>query len=179
KEFIETFSLPTNRWADGGMNRVHYYNLYDVVNAKRYSGNKIIQSALKAQKKLRIKRKLSADLPPLHGGSTWWTLSRECVKYVIDYTDTNPALLNRLKHSFCSEEIYFQTIIMNSPFKDKVTNENLRFISWEYKHGSIPAILDEHDYSAIKKGDHLFARKFESNFSSGLKNLIKAGYDIK
>jgi len=70
-------------------------------------------------------------------------------------------LLNRLKHSFCSEEIYFQTIIMNSPFSDKVINNNLRYIKWEYKNGSMPAILDEEDYEEVEKSNQLFARKIE------------------
>jgi hypothetical protein len=161
KEFLENFPMPTDKWEQGGMNRLHYYNLYDVFNAKTHRGWRAVQYALKIQKKTKFQRKISPQLPALHGGSTWWTLSRNCLQYVMDFTLENPMLLNRLKHSFCSEEIYFQTIIMNSPFSDKVINNNLRYIKWEYKNGSMPAILDEEDYEEVEKSNQLFARKIE------------------
>jgi len=172
KEFIENFPMPTTRWADGGMNRLLQYNLYDVFNAKTHDGGRAIRYALKVQQKIKFKRGLSAKLPPLYGGSTWWTLSRNCIEYIVKYTKQNPSLLNRLKHSFCSEEIYFQTVIMNSPFSGNVTDENLRYIKWEDKHGSMPAILDEEDYADMEKSNQLFARKMEYPFSEKLVSVL-------
>ena len=174
KEFMENFPMPATRWAEGGMNRLYNYNLYDMFNAKTYWGNRLIQYAFKIQRNLNFKRKISAKLPPLHGGSTWWTLSRDCLQYVVEYTNKNPTLLKRLKYSFCSEEIYFQTLVMNSSFAANVENENLRYIKWETKHGSMPAILDEEDIADIGKSDKLFARKMEYPFSEKLvSELIK------
>jgi hypothetical protein len=173
KEFIENFSLPSTRWADGGMNRVLMYNLYDQFNGKSYSGSRIITTTQKLQKLFGIKRKLASTLPPLYGGSTWWSLSRECLSYVIEYTETKPELLERLRYSFCSEEIYFQTVVMNSPFKDKVVDDSLRYILWEYKNNSIPAVLDELDFVTLKESHHLFARKFEEPVSVKLRNELK------
>jgi hypothetical protein len=173
KEFLEHFPLPSTRWTDGGMNRVNHYNLYDIFNAKSYIGVRAISQTLKFQKALKVKRNLSDSLPKLHGGSTWWSLSNKCLKYVIDYTEREPELLERLKYSFCSEEIYFQTVIMNSSFKNNVVNDSLRYISWEYKHGTIPAALDEGDFEILKKSNHLFARKFEYPVSIKLLNELK------
>lgn len=174
KEFIENFPLPTTRWANGGLNRLYNYNLYDVFNGKEERGANAIRMVLKIQEKLKFKRKISKNIPPLYGGSTWWTLSRSCLQYVIDYTQKHPMLLQSLKHSFCSEEIYFQTVIMNSPFSKQVVDSNLRFIKWVEKHGSMPAILDENDLDEMVASNSLFARKIEYPFSAELvSRLIK------
>ncbi len=173
KEFLENFSMPSANWAEGGMGRLLYYNLYDLFNAKTNWGNRTIQLALKIQRRLKYTRKISKKLPALFGGSTWWTLSRNCLQYVVDYTRKNPMLLKRLKFSFCSEEIYFQTVIMNSPFAINVINGNLRYIKWEYKHNSMPAILDEEDYNDIGKSDRFFARKIEYPYSEKLVNELE------
>jgi hypothetical protein len=64
---------------------------------------------------------------------------------------------------------------MNSPFASSVINNCLRYINWNLKHNSIPAILDQDDLSNIKVGNYLFARKFDSPYSDELKlNLIKS-----
>ena len=173
KEFLENFQVPTKKWQHGGMNRLTYYNFYDFFDIKTYLGSKAIYYTLKIQEALKMKRKISDELPKFHGGSTWWTLSSKCLKYVVDYTDNANTFLKRLKHTLCSEEIFFQTIIMNSPFRDNVVNDNLRYIIWEYKHGSIPAILDIQDNEKIKKSHQLFARKFEYPFSLTLLNELK------
>jgi hypothetical protein len=107
-------------------------------------------------------------LPKLFGGSTWWTLSRPCLKYVVDYTKSHPDLLGRLRHSFCSEEIYFQTVIMNSPFAAQVDGNNLRYIDWRFRNGSLPAVVDETDYDCVAKPDVIFARKFQHPISATL-----------
>jgi hypothetical protein len=82
---------------------------------------------------------------------------------VIDYTLDQPEFLRRLKHTFCSEELYFPTVVLNSPRASNVVNDNLRFIKWEAngKTGS-PRILDISDWSEILSSGKLFARKFET-----------------
>jgi hypothetical protein len=49
-----------------------------------------------------------------------------------------------------------------------IQNCNLRYINWKKKHGEIPAILDEMDFESLLAGKYLFARKFDSRFSSSL-----------
>lgn len=173
KQFIETHELPNKRWADGGMNRLHHYNLYDVFDPKGYWGARAIRYSLKFQKAFKLQRKISTTLPKLYGGSTWWTLSVDCLKYVIDYTDKNPELLKRMKYTFCSEEIYFQTVIMTSPFAKSIVNDSLRYILWEYKYNTIPGILDEKDFPILKESTALFARKFDYPYSAKLLTLVK------
>jgi len=92
---------------------------------------------------------------------------------VMNYTERDLSLLKRLRFTFCADEIYFQTILMNSPLKDKIVNNNLRFIDWTRRNGNFPANLDESDFHSLKNSDKIFARKFEFPISEKLKRLIK------
>ncbi len=174
KEYIENFEMPAKCWgSDGGMERICYYNFNNLFNTKTIRGKIAIRSLLKAQKILKIKRNIQQDFPKLFGGEGMWTLSYSCLKYIIDYTDKHPDFLRRFKWSFCAEEIYFQTIIMNSVFKANVANNNLRYIEWKKRNGNNPANLDETDYDNIINSDAIFARKFEYPVSEILMNKIE------
>ena len=171
--FLEYFEMPNPQWENGGMDRLELFSFYDLLDAKKQL--RIIHKLNRIQKKTGFKRKLNINNQQLFGGSTWWSLNQQTLQYVIDYTNQHPNLLRRMKHTFCSEEIYFQTVIMNSPFASSVINNCLRYINWNLKHNSIPAILDQDDLSNIKVGNYLFARKFDSPYSDELKlNLIKS-----
>lgn len=173
-EFISYFDVPKIGWADNqGMDRLEYYNLYDIFNAKEPNQKKWIRRIFNLQKKLGIKRKIETKMPKLYGGSTWWSLSRKAVEYVINYTNQNKFVLNRFKYTLCSEEFYFQTVIMNSSFAINVTNNSLRYIDWTPRNGNNPAVLDETDFEKIVNSDAFFARKFEYPLSVNILSEIK------
>lgn len=168
--FISHFKLPSVHWFDGGLSRLKYYNFYDVLDGKRHRN--YIFKLVALQKKLGIKRRLSSKLPKLYGGETWWSLSREALGYVLDYTVQHPELLNRMKHTFCSEEMYVQTVLLNSPLKSTIVSKSLSFIDWTNKHGNFPANLVLEDQSRLLESDKLFARKFEYPQSEPLKTAL-------
>ena len=160
--YLDYFKMPTSRWFNGGMHRLEFYNLYDLINAKTEPGRRLINFILKVQKKINIRRPIKFA-EQLYGGSTYWTLHRNCLQYVINFTKKNPDFYKRFKYTFCAEEIYFQTIIMNSEHSKNVINDNLRFIIWDNRKGGNPAFLNENDYEAIIKSNKLFARKINSS----------------
>ncbi len=166
QEYLEYYDIPKIGAADNeNMDRIEYYNLYDIFDAKKPNQNKIIRKCIEIQKRMGFKRPLSAKMPKLYGGSTWWSISRDCASYVVGFTKKNKYFLNRFKFTLCSEEFYFQTIIINSKFVDKVVNKNLRFIDWVARNGNNPAILDETDYKKVMSSDAFFARKFDYPYS--------------
>lgn len=168
-DYIDCVSVPQNVWRDnGGLDRYEYYNFYDILNVKKISQNRLMKWLTKIQKKLKIKRSYSTFYPKIFAGSTWWSLTHESLNYVVNYTIKNKSFLNRFKYTFCSEEFYFQTILKNSDFASKIAYSNLRYIDWELKHNSSPAILDLNDFVNLTKTDAVFARKFDSNFSDVL-----------
>jgi hypothetical protein len=175
-EFINYFNFPdaTSGWlGNNGLDRIEYYNFHDIWNFKIHKQYEKIMLLIRLQKRLGFKRTISSNMPKLYGGSTYWSLSRGCVSYVIAFTQNNKWVLNRFKHTLCAEEFYFQTVIMNSDFADKVVNDNLRYIDWEARNGNNPAVLDEADFEKLKETQAVFARKFDSPQSMGLLNKIK------
>jgi len=173
KDFMEYHELPYSAWPEGGMDRLSRYNLYDLVDGRKGFGKRFIEGFSKLQKIIGFKRKFYPGFPKQFGGSTYWTLRRESLEYVFKYMDENPKFLPRFKYSFCAEEIFFQTILLNSPLKENIIQGNKRFIVWEVRNGNFPANLDETDYNNITKSEALFARKFEYPVSVGLLNKIE------
>ncbi|GAB6012549.1 beta-1,6-N-acetylglucosaminyltransferase [Viscerimonas tarda] len=178
KEFLEFNPFPYKNWENGGLDRISLFNIYDLIDGRTGWGEKIAKGIIKLQKRLKIKRGFPNDFPPLFGGSTYWSLSRNCIGYIFDYLRAHPRFLKRFNYSFCSEEVFFQTIIMNSPLKEHVVNNNLRFIVWEKRNGNFPANLDESDYNDIIKSNALFARKFEYPVSESLVSRIENEFKV-
>lgn len=173
KDFMEFFPLPYNPWPEGGLDRLSRYNLYDCIDGRSGWGELLIKRFSKIQKAIGFKRPFYKGFPTLYGGSTYWSLRRKSLEYIFQYIDTNPKYIKRFKYSFCSEEIFFQTILLNSPLKDNIVNDNLRFIVWEKRNGNFPANLDNSDYQDIINSHALFARKFEYPVSEQLLDDIK------
>ena len=171
KDYIDAHPMPTQMWpGNGGMDRLDYYNFYDLFNAKKI--DKVIHGLVRLQKLLKMKRSYPLGFPKLYGGSTYWSLSRKTLQYAVEYTKSNKAFLDRMKFTFCPEELYFQTILMNSPFTSNVVNDNLRYIDWVSGRGGKPAFLDKSDYEKIIASNKLFARKFHETGSQELKQLL-------
>jgi len=174
KQFLDIFSLPDDRWPNGGLDRFNKYNFYDQFNAKTKIGFKMIMCLLKIQNIIGINRNITKNAPPLYGGSTWLSLSHSCMEYAVNYADENPKFMNSLKNTFAPEEIFFQTVLMQSPFKNDLVNDNLFYIDWEFRNGNSPANLDISDLDKLKISDKLFARKIQVPISDNLKiELIK------
>ena len=79
--YIEFFPMPTPRWKEGGMNRLLYFHPLDILNSRNSMDRERYIRFLQVQQTLGIKRKL-LDIT-YFGGSTWWSLSRTCVEYLI------------------------------------------------------------------------------------------------
>ena len=175
KEHLENFSLPYQHWESGGLNRLEYFYLTDILNAQSSIGNKIINMLVTIQKVLKVKRSVKADFPKLYGGSTWWSLSADCFRSVFNYLHENPDYMSRFKFTWIADEFFFQTIIMNLSFADRVENNNLRMIIWESPDQPHPKVLTDVDYLKLSESSQLFARKFAPGESDSLLELLKGG----
>lgn len=174
KIFMEYNPLPYHKWFEGGFERLDLYNLNDWFYGREGAGRAIVMGFKAIQKRLGIKRGYAKTFPKqIFGGSTYWSLSRGAVQYIFDYIEKYPEYLKRFKWTFCAEEIFFQTIIMNSPLAENVINDPLRFIVWEERNGSYPSNLDESDFGAIMSSSALFARKMQTPYSDGLLKKLK------
>ncbi len=172
--FMQADKLPFDGWIGGGLDRIIYYYPHDLINVRVQRNYNIKERIIKFQQKYKLERKFPKSFPSeLYGGLVYWSLPTEAVRYILDFNKKHPSYLRRFRFTYCSEEIYFQTIIMNSPFKEKVNKNNLRFMVWEKRNGNNPANLDDRDYDNILASESLFARKFEFPVSQGLYDNLK------
>jgi len=104
--------------------------------------------------------------------SSWWCLNYETIKHIYQFYKNNDEINNIFKYSDAPDEMYFQTIILNSKYKKNCVNNNLRYIDWS-KNREWPAILDINDFENINKSDVLFARKFWKNSKLLIKKIEK------
>jgi Core-2/I-Branching enzyme len=143
---------------------------------------------------LMPKRSYMAGMIP-YGGSEWWMLSYGCVAYVLRFVQENPRFVNFYRYTHSADEMFFQSIILNSEWARRVQNFdaymewrsvtsnikensmlaedsfNLRYIDWSVERER-PSILDERDWHNIRKSSDLFARKFHPIRSARLLDLI-------
>ena len=151
-----------------------YYYDYDKIKRQSYFGILFHRFTLLVQtiKRANKFKDLKIDLP-IYQGSQWLDLPRYAVEYVLDYLQKNENVKKMLQTGFCSDEFMFQTVLCNSPYHEKIINNNHRFITLTPQHGSVPAILDERNYEDIISSDAHFARKIDSNISRTLITAIQ------
>jgi hypothetical protein len=106
----------------------------------------------------------------LYGGSQWWVFNRYFVKYLLEFCNKNPDFIKFYKHTFVPDEMFFQTIIMNSPFKDTIMN-GLIYHDWTIGQPPYPSLISEIHLPILKQdlidisyglSKLLFARKFNA-----------------
>jgi hypothetical protein len=173
KSYLKYFEMPIKRWGNGGgMDRIEQYHFYDVFDVKTRIGEKIIEKLTELQRRYGIKKKktLSIFFEKLYGGSQFWSLTRDCLQYVVDCT--NKSIIKCIRFTKIIDEIYFQTVLLNSKYADNIVNDNLRYIDWTLGRRGFPAFLDKTDYDKIILSNKIFARKFHETDSEELKTLL-------
>jgi hypothetical protein len=118
---MEVFKMPYSGFGrHGGMNRIQ--NRY-------YPMPLPIFPYPRGMSIPRLKKRLPCDLEP-YGGSTWFCLPKQLVSYILEFVKQNPAVPAFFRHVFAPDEMFFQTILLNSPFRSKIVNDNRRYIDW-------------------------------------------------
>lgn len=174
--YMEWFSLPDNRWENGGLDRIRLYHHLDRLNLKNFYDYEVYSRYIKWQRSKKIRKSLP-DIT-FYGGSTWWSLNRESISYILKHKNYK-GIYDTVRTSFVPEEIYFHTILLNSPLAKGFINNNLRFIDWNYKNGNNPSVLDEFDYEKIRGQINLFARKSVPHISTTLLQMLEKDDDSR
>jgi len=164
KSFV-SFEAEGSDWWKSAIQRIEKYHMTNFSFRGRY----IIQFIVN---KILPKRKF--PLPyKLYGTNctTWWAINRECAKYLVDFFQKNKQLQRFSTFTWAPDEFLIPTILMNSPFKNSIVNNNLRYIDWS-GGGAHPKVFSSRDLMDLKNSDKLFARKFDLNVDSGILDQI-------
>jgi hypothetical protein len=173
RNFMEHYRIPSVFWDRGAVNRVRQYWVCDdpiplrsrlwqrtFGRIWRFIWHRIIRRvsnlALKLGFEVGLHRKPPNGLVQ-YVGSQWWSFTRECAQYVIDYVAHNPNVVRYYRHSHVPDEGFFQTVLLNSPLAGKIENTSMRYIEWDGAFN--PRVLDANDLAAIVKSGCMFARK--------------------
>jgi hypothetical protein len=124
------------------------------------------------------KRILGAMKP--YAGCQWWVLSGGAADYVSDFIADNRDIVGFFRHTVCPDEMFFQTILGNSPYKDRI-ERNLTYSDWS-AGGMHPAYLTNRHLSLLESRDFelsgcygegkcFFARKFGPSTSTLIDRL--------
>jgi hypothetical protein len=75
---------------------------------------------------------------------------------------------------YCADEVFIPTVIANSPWPERRSDHNIRFIKWLGKAN--PKVIDLDDWQEIEASGAYFARKFSYTHSFDL--VEKIGKDV-
>jgi hypothetical protein len=120
---------------------------------------------------LPLKRKLPYSMAT-YGGSLWFNLTRECVEYIVGFVENDRKYVGFMKHTFLPDEIFFQTLLLNSPMRPTIVNNDLRYIDWEKANPTPPATLMVEDFENLRQSSALYARKFDLDRDGEIFDLI-------
>jgi hypothetical protein len=75
------------------------------------------------------RRRFLPGLRP-YGGSSYWCLSGDAVSFVHRYVADHPEFVSFFRRVFIPDELFFQTILVNSELKNQIVNDDLRYMRW-------------------------------------------------
>ena len=152
------FSIPEKRFEN--KNRTYVFKTF-LKNCFIYYSNNSLKKELLCCLYHIIFNKNKARLANFNpvAGSQWFSISYNCAVYVLGKS-SDKRLKSYFKSNLLSDESFFNSIVYNSPFKNKLANTNLRHIEWTGT--SHPKNLTFLDYLIITKNRNvLFSRKFD------------------
>jgi hypothetical protein len=149
KEFITCSSM--NEWSDGKkrVERISFVNW-------KMPGRFLLETAANA---LLPKRRFPLNFK-LVGRSNWFTITSKAAQYILNFIADHPQVVQFFKYTWGADEVMMPTILYNSPFKDRIS-ENLVYVDWTGRSDGHPKVLTMEDRSPLLQSKKLFARKFD------------------
>lgn len=109
-------------------------------------------------------------------GSQWFSITEGCCRYVLNH---EKEIWKMFRYTLCPDEIFMQTVIWNSPFREKLYDikdsmrGSMRAIDWQRGN---PYVWRREDVEYLVNSPYLFARKFSSDDMDIVKALTNCMY---
>ena len=153
RSFFMHFPLPSENWIGGGLGRFRDWHL-------RYR---------RLHLRLPLRRRLPGGLRPW-GGSAYWIVSAGALRTIADFVASNPGYVRFFEHVDIPDELFFQTILLNTPEAERCVDFRLHYTEWS--RVPAPAILTSEDFPHLAASSCLFARKFDEQVDEQVLDLI-------
>jgi Core-2/I-Branching enzyme len=109
----------------------------------------------------------------LYTGSCWWCIPRDGIEYLYEFAQERPDFFNFFKHAASPEEYVPQMILMNSPLREDVVDDDLHYTEWPLIGGrNSPLVLSMAAAPRLLVSDKLFARKFDIAVDADVLNAL-------
>jgi hypothetical protein len=162
--YMEYYNFPHPNWEDhGGFDRINRWFFTFPFKENRLA-KEIRAKTIQALNVLMPRRKFPEGYKP-YGGSQWWCLYQDCFAYINEFCKQNKKFVRFFKTVRIPDEIFFQTMLMNSDLANKIINRKLTYVDWNGP--PYPRILSQKDLVTLKFSRYFFARKFDSVFKNG------------
>ena len=121
-------------------------------------------------------------------GVAQFALTHNCVKYVLEFSNSHEKFNQYFKYVFPADETYFHTIIFNSSFATKTCKNGLEarkkgISNWKnlhyFEYPTVAKIFTHKDFKMLQDLDFMFFRKATTNQSTELLNMIDELHEIK
>ena len=151
KIYIECYESPRQRY------RVRFNTMHAGTRIQR----NIIGKTLTILYKLLDRLLLTSE--KCYFGSQWFSISRSDLEIII-FSNIDQEI-NFFKNKLCPDEHFFQYLILKNGLKNKVANENKRFIVFDekYQKGSSPIFLNFETLKENNNKSYWFSRKVLPN----------------
>lgn len=114
-----------------------------------------------------------SDCKP-YNGSQWKIVTRDFCEYSVS-SSLSYDLIDYFKYTYLPDERFFQTLIMNSSFKESHVNANFRYLRMKQdimNEVVRPEILTMDNLTDMFNSDALFARKFDDEVDATVIDLL-------
>lgn len=168
KEFIH---FTANDVTAQSIGRIRYYHFFR--NKRNFVRKALSYFVLQIEKLLGVNR-LKKEGIMVQKGCNWFSITGDFAQYIVENMDKWKTVF---KYSYCADELFIQTIFINSPFKDNLYMKNCnnnhlscaRLIDWERGN---PYVFRKEDFDLIKSSSAMFARKFNMDIDSDIVDMI-------
>lgn len=151
KEFV---SFQEDKILDIHKDRVKYYYPFTRFLGRR--GDSPDRHLVDFQKKLNINRIRNTSLV-FQKGANWFSITHKLALHVIE-TVSDKKFRKIFNCTLCTDEVFLQTIVENSEFKNNVDSDIKREIDW---NRGFPYTWREEDFDTLSNSSNFFARKFD------------------
>lgn len=160
--FVQIWASKKGGYTNNYDKRTEIYYPYSVLGntlPKRIAKRALVELTGGYNRTWPIFRRKQLENVDFYFGSQWVCISGEMEKWVEEYIKNHQEFIEFYRHTNCPDESFFQTLLMNSPYKDR-RQDYLHYIDWS-SGGNSPKNLDVSDIDRMMKSGKLMARKFE------------------
>ena len=131
-------------------------------------------------KAVGIRKSLTINGRKLYKGGSWWAITGNLARYVLNVYDKDKSFVNYFINAFGPDETFIHTIAMNSPFASSCTLlDGKKYNSLEalspltyIEYGKEIKVFTEKDYERLYASGKMFCRKVMTGKSNALLELI-------